>query len=215
MATVQKFEHQAPVSVYRRPKTAPAPASRVSLRKTQEKTFKKGIQKLSVALKANNQPHETSDAKIVHYVVSGEYKVISGEWGTFAQLLAIERMGVSSDEFLSTIERLKLPSSRVFEFLKIPKSTAAYKIKNDVRFQGMEALAILRIVKLLTKAESIIANSLHPDAAEFDSGKWLGEWLESPQPALGGIKPSELLDTEVGGQRVYQVLSAIESGSYQ
>lgn len=210
MVTVKISEHQEPAPTYRRPKTPTALAPRVVLRRTNEKTFKRENQKLSVALKELKIPHAVSHASSLQHFVNGKWVSIS-----FAQHLDIERTGVSSDEFLGTIERLKMPSSRVFEFLKIPKSTAAYKIKNKARFEGMEALAILRIVKLLSKAESIIANSLHPDAKDFDVGKWLGEWIESPQPALGGIKPSELLDTEVGGNRVYQVLSALESGSYQ
>lgn len=133
----------------------------------------------------------------------------------FAETVAIERNGVSSEAFVATIEKLKIPSSRVLDILRIPKSTAAYKIKNGGRFEGTEALASIRLEKLLGLAQSIAANSLHPDAKFFDSGKWLGEWLEHPQPALGGISPSALLDTEAGGQRVYQVLAALESGSYQ
>jgi uncharacterized protein (DUF2384 family) len=131
------------------------------------------------------------------------------------EVIEIERAGVPAQTFLRTTEKLKLPSSRVFQIFNIPKSTAAHKIKMGTRFEGTEALAALRLEKLLALAEAITSNSLHPDAKKFDSGKWLGEWIESPQPALGGIKPSEMLDTEAGGQRVYQVLAAIESGSYQ
>jgi uncharacterized protein (DUF2384 family) len=131
------------------------------------------------------------------------------------EVIEIERGGVPARAFLRTTEKLKLPSSRVLQIFNIPKSTAAHKIKMGTRFEGTEALASLRLEKLLALAQSIASNSLHPDAKKFDSGKWLGEWIESPQPALGGIKPSELLDTEAGGQRVYQVLAAIESGSYQ
>ncbi len=144
-------------------------------------------------------------------------KVVINKWGipSFVEHIEIERNGINAADFIETIQELKLPNSKVLEFLGIPKSTAAYKIKAGAQFEGTEALAGLRLLKLLAKARSITLNSLHPDSKEFDSGKWLGEWLESPQPALGGIKPSELLDTEVGGNRVYQVLSALESGSYQ
>lgn len=69
--------------------------------------------------------------------------------------------------------------------------------------------------KLLSLAEHIAANSLHPDAKGFDAGKWLEEWLERPQPALGDMKPSELLDTDEGSQHVLRLLGALESGSYQ
>lgn len=133
----------------------------------------------------------------------------------FHEYLAIERSGVPAKSFLQTIDKLKLPNSRVFQIFNIPKSTAAHKISVNGKFVGVEALASIRLVKLLSLAERIVSNSLHPDAKNFDSGKWLGEWIERPQPALGGMKPSDLLDTEVGGQRVIQVLGSLESGSYQ
>lgn len=68
--------------------------------------------------------------------------------------------------------------------------------------------------KLLLQAESIISNSLHPDAKGFYAGKWLGEWFEIAQPTLSGLKPSEILDNVAGGQKVLQVQVAIESGVY-
>lgn len=161
------------------------------------------------------------------YVTTGKSKILWYENGKslesfseiaslgFAETIDIERHGLPADAFVNTIEKLKLPNSRVYDIFNIPKSTAAHKIKNNGRFEGTEALASIRLAKLLALAESIAANSLHPDAENFDSGKWLGQWIEYPQPALGGIKPADLLDTETGGQRVYQVLAAIESGSYQ
>lgn len=147
-------------------------------------------------------------------------KVMLPTWGAqglskFDEILHVERHGVPAQDFLSTIERLKIPNARAFQIFNIPKSTAANKIKTGGQFVGTEALASIRLQKLLALAQSIAANSLHPDAAHFDSGKWLGEWIEQAQPALGGLKPSQLLDTEAGGQRVYQTLAALESGSYQ
>ena len=95
------------------------------------------------------------------------------------EVMEIERAGVPAQAFLRTTEKLKLPSSRVFQIFNIPKSTAAHKIKMGTRFEGTEALASLRLEKLLALAEAITSNSLHPDAKKFDSGKWLGEWIES------------------------------------
>lgn len=141
------------------------------------------------------------------------YHVVDAK--AFREYLAIERSGVPAKSFLQTIDKLKLPNSRVFQIFNIPKSTAAHKISVGGKFVGVEALASIRLAKLLSLAEKIVSNSLHPDAKNFDSGKWLGEWIERSQPALGGMKPSDLLDTEVGGQRVIQVLGALESGSYQ
>ena len=132
-----------------------------------------------------------------------------------SERIASERNGVSSLKFQSNINKLNLSNSRVFQIFNISKSTAAHKISSGGKFVGTDALAAIRLEKLLLLADRIVADSLHPDAKGFDAGKWLGEWIERPQRALGGMKPSELLDTEEGSQHVIRLLGALESGSYQ
>lgn len=39
-------------------------------------------------------------------------------------------------------------------------------------------------------------------------------WLAMPNKALGGKKPLDLLDTELGAKQVEQILGRIESGVY-
>lgn len=68
---------------------------------------------------------------------------------------------------------------------------------------------------LLLVAQRIVADSLHPDAKGLDAEKWLSQWLEMPQRALNSKRPSELLNTEEGCQKVLRLLGALESGSYQ
>lgn len=50
---------------------------------------------------------------------------------------------------------------------------------------------------------------------EFDIDRWLQDWLQTPQPALGGARPAELLATEAGIESVRRVLGAVISGAYQ
>ncbi len=49
----------------------------------------------------------------------------------------------------------------------------------------------------------------------FDMDAWLQEWLQRPQPALGGRKPADLLSTEEGIESVRRALGSTLSGSYQ
>lgn len=49
----------------------------------------------------------------------------------------------------------------------------------------------------------------------FDLDQWLQEWLERPQPALGGARPVQLLDSAEGQESVRRVLGALLSGAYQ
>ena len=68
--------------------------------------------------------------------------------------------------------------------------------------------------QLLPQVEELAAQSTHKDAAALDSARWLKEWLERPQPALGGRRPAEMLGTKEGVAAVRRVLGAIVSGSF-
>ena len=95
-----------------------------------------------------------------------------------------------------------------------PRSTLASKIKSNAPLKGREGLAAIKMVKLLAQAQRIVDNSTSEQAEGFDTAHWLGQWLEQVQPALDGLRPSDLLDTETGTQMVHQLLGAMESGAY-
>ncbi|MBP6569754.1 MAG: DUF2384 domain-containing protein [Saprospiraceae bacterium] len=132
---------------------------------------------------------------------------------SFLSNLDRERNGIPVAEFVATIQKIGLTKKRASQIFNLPKSKLSNRDENPL-LKGTQALAVIRLEKLLLRAESIISNSLHPDAKDFDVGKWLGVWIDIPQPALSGLKPSELLDTVTGEQMVFQLLGAIESGVY-
>jgi uncharacterized protein (DUF2384 family) len=97
----------------------------------------------------------------------------------------------------------------------VPKATAEKKIAAGEVLSGSGGRAALGMAKLLGIAKEIVENSTAPEAKGFDAAKWLGQWLERPQPSLGGRRPSDLLDTPTGLDVVTRLLGAIESGAYQ
>lgn len=44
--------------------------------------------------------------------------------------------------------------------------------------------------------------------------RWLGTWLSTPAPALGGHAPLTLLETADGRRLVGDLLGSLESGAY-
>lgn len=66
--------------------------------------------------------------------------------------------------------------------------------------------------RLLDQARAMARASTHANAATLDVERWLTHWLTKPQPALGGRRPDELLDTPGGVDAVMRVLGAIQSG---
>ena len=131
------------------------------------------------------------------------------------QIVEIERSGVASAFISDLSERMDMPASHMFTMLRIPKATAARKMGAGAVIDGRAGQAAVAMVKLLGLAHAIAQDSTAKEAKGFDSVKWLGQWIQRPQAALGGRKPSDLLDTPTGFEMVARVLGSIQSGAYQ
>ena len=131
------------------------------------------------------------------------------------QIVEIERKGVLGSFIKDLSRRMAIPSSRIFSILGVPKATAEKKAAAGEMVTGRGGQAAIGMVKLLGIAQEIVANSTASEARGFDATKWLGQWIERPQPSLGGRKPADLLDTPTGVEVVARLLGSIESGAYQ
>ncbi len=131
------------------------------------------------------------------------------------ELIETERNGVASVFVKDLSRRMEIPAQRMFDILGVPKATAEKKAAAGELLSGSGGRAALGIARLLGIANEIVENSTAPEARGFDTAKWLGQWLETPQPALGGRKPAELIDTPTGLEVVAKLLGAIQSGAYQ
>ena len=131
------------------------------------------------------------------------------------QLIELERGGVPGAFITDLSARMNLPKQHLFGVLGISKATAARKATKKAKVAGASGHAAIGMVRLLGIAQELVNNSTAAEAADFDAAAWLGEWIERPQPALGGRKPSELLSTPTGLSVVARLLGSLESGAYQ
>lgn len=131
------------------------------------------------------------------------------------QRVAAERQGVPAQVVKHMAASMELPAVRMFNILGIAKATAESKAAQQARIAGASGQAALGIMRLLGITEAIVDASTAEGARGFDAAKWLGRWIEQPQPALGGRKPADLLDTPTGFDVVARLLGSLESGSYQ
>lgn len=131
------------------------------------------------------------------------------------QIVEIERVGVIGSFIKDLSKRMGIPSSRIFTIFGIPKATAEKKAAIGEMISGSGGQAAIGMVKLLGIAQEIVDNSTAKEAKDFDAAKWLGQWIERPQPSLGGRKPADLLNTPTGVEIVARLLGSIQSGSYQ
>ena len=178
---------------------------------------RKGAQKNTDVILAAQQTGSGSSPFHVLYVRSrGIDDFVENVYGADPiRLIETERKGVAGVFVKDLSRRMEIPAQRMFAMLGVPKATAEKKVAAGELLTGSGGRAALGIAKLLGMAREIVANSTAPEAKDFDVAKWLGQWLEKPQPALGGRKPAELIDTPTGLAVVAKLLGAIESGAYQ
>lgn len=130
------------------------------------------------------------------------------------EMVEIERIGVPGAFITDLSKRMDIPSKRIFEVLRIPPATAARKSAPGENVDGRAGLAAIGMIKLIRVAQEILDDSTSDAAKDFDVVRWLGQWIEQPQPALGGRKPAEYLDTPTGIELVCRVIGAMQSGAY-
>jgi putative toxin-antitoxin system antitoxin component (TIGR02293 family) len=131
------------------------------------------------------------------------------------QTYEAELRGVDSLLLKDLAKRMDIPAVRIFQIVGIPKATAERKTAAQEPITGAAGQAALGLTRLLGLAKGIVADSTAEAAKDFDAARWLGRWIERPQPALGGRKPADLIATPTGLEMVARLLGAIESGAYQ
>ena len=131
-----------------------------------------------------------------------------------SDMVALERKGVPGAMVKSLAEKLSLTTVRFAQIIGAPKATLERKAANGTLITGGSAYAALGTIKLINTVQAMLDDSKHPEAKKLDAAKWLGQWIEQPQPALGGQKPADMMDTPTGMAMVGRVLGAITSGAY-
>ncbi len=128
----------------------------------------------------------------------------------------IERTGLPSEVVKVMIADIGLSDADFQRTVRIPKATYAKKMKEGARFDGTVGQSAIHIMELVNKVDEMVRVDPDPNAIkDFDAAKWVGEWIRTPQPGLGGSTPAELLDTPSGRESVMRLLGSIQSGAYQ
>jgi putative toxin-antitoxin system antitoxin component (TIGR02293 family) len=118
-------------------------------------------------------------------------------------LIAEVRAGLpaSTVTLLATI--LSMHRSQVAERLNIPSRTLSRRLATNSPLTVDESDRTLRMARVVALANEVLG-------AEDKASRWMA----APNRALGGKKPFDQLDTELGIRSVEEVLFAIAYGMY-
>ena len=116
------------------------------------------------------------------------------------QIEVLER-GLPSSALGEIAAALGLPKARIIKALKLVLRTMTEREKKHERFSTAESERLYRIVRVRSLAREIVSS----DAA-------VAEWLGAADRSLGGRAPLEMLATDLGAQKVENLLRAMIRG---
>ena len=122
------------------------------------------------------------------------------------------REGVSANALVRISRGMQVPKERLYASLRLPRSTMDRKIRDNARLSPEHSEKLLGLERLIGQVERLVAESGNPQ--DFDAALWLGEWLNSPLPALDGASPGDYMDTMEGQELVATLLAQSQSGAY-
>lgn len=119
-----------------------------------------------------------------------------------ASAVDLIRTGLPAGAFDTTAKALFLTVDELAAKLGISPRTIRDQRKRKVRLSSENTEKLVRIARIQTLGRSI-----------FSTDEAVAEWLRAPAPALKGIKPIDLLDTDTGAREIEAVLHGIAYGN--
>jgi putative toxin-antitoxin system antitoxin component (TIGR02293 family) len=130
---------------------------------------------------------------------------------------AIERVelvkeGVPAGLLVLIAEDMAIPKDRLYATIGLARATVNRKLREEAVLNQDESERVLGIARLVGQVDSMVRESGNPES--FSAAKWVAKWLDRPQPALGGKRPAELMDTADGRGIVSDLIARMQSGAY-
>jgi len=120
--------------------------------------------------------------------------------GDLAQLV---RQGLPASSVKALAEKLALGNAVLSRKLGIPQRTMTRRLSQQSRLTAAESDRTVRLARVYANAVEMIGDD-----------EKVVEWLRTPNRALGGERPLDQLDTDVGAREVEDILGRIAYGVY-
>ena len=130
----------------------------------------------------------------------GGKSLLKGRPPNYDAIIARVRAGLPYTALEAVATRFEIPQEHLVRVLNLPIRTLARR-KKERRLHADESDRLLRLGRIAALAEE-----------ELGSRERAVAWLKKPNRALAGMKPLDLLDTEIGVQQVEQILLRIAHG---
>jgi len=144
----------------------------------------------------------TSAASAIAEVLGGR-RVLGKAVKKPDDLAELVRKGLPASSVKVLAERLDVGNMVLSQKLGIPQRTLTRRLSQGSRLTAAESDRTVRLARVYARAVEMIG----------DEEKAV-EWFRTPNRALGGERPLDQLDTDVGAREVEDILGRIAYGVY-
>ena len=131
--------------------------------------------------------------------------------GPIERIARIKR-GVPAAEAKRMFADLQVGQGEASKALKLSQATINRRAQQDKPLTPDESERVIGMAKLVGQLQAMVEDAGNPKG--FDAMAWLSQWLREPIPALGGVRPFDLMDTMEGQALVSRTLAQMEGGAY-
>ena len=118
-------------------------------------------------------------------------------------LARLIRQGLPADAVTALAEKLDVPNAAVSKKVGIAQRTLTRRLGQGARLTPSESDRTARVARVYAHAVEMIGDE-----------EKAARWLRTPNRALGGERPLDQLDTDVGAREVENILGRIAYGVY-
>ncbi|WP_407279182.1 MbcA/ParS/Xre antitoxin family protein [Aromatoleum evansii] len=122
------------------------------------------------------------------------------------------RAGIESLVLIEVAKAMGHSVSELIELLQLGRHSPVGAVMKGNRLTTEQSERILAFLRLVEAVDDMVRATGQDKA--FDAPRWIGDWLASPCPALGGRHPAALTDTLEGFRVLERLLSQMQSGAY-
>ncbi len=121
------------------------------------------------------------------------------------------RRGVPANWLHDSQPAMPLTRIALCELLGLKVSTVNRKLLNRSLINPDESEPLMGLQRLIGQVVVLVRDC--GDGSPLEAGRWLADWLQRTNPALGGIRPAAFMDTAAGREQVSRLIGAQRSGA--
>lgn len=164
-------------------------------------------------LPLKDAPAQPSDAisfpAVVVPLFEGQYR----DWRLVGpeKLALLAKAGLRVRLASHLADEMRVPPGLVAHWIEMPLEDVLKPLPGKT-LELNQGLRLLWMARLIGQTQEIVDRA--GMAAGFNVPAWMGSWLQTAHPVLGGVTPGDYLRRSDGPQAVSDLLARLESGAY-